>query len=93
MRSVSTLDMHTACKYLDRMPNLQVRNVPEELHRSLKAKAALEGSSLSAFLLTELEKIAKRPTLRELRQRLRRREPVRLNPTAAQIVRELRERD
>lgn len=75
------------------MPNLQVRNVPEELHRTLKAKAALEGSSLSAFLLTELEKIAKRPTLRELRQRLRQREPVHLNPTAAQIVRELRERD
>lgn len=93
MRSVSTLDMHTACKYPGRMPNLQVRNVPEELHRTLKAKAALEGSSLSAFLLTELEKIAKRPTLRELRQRLRQREPVHLNPTAAQIVRELRERD
>lgn len=93
MRSVSTLDMHMACKHPDCMPHLQVRNVSEELHRTLKEKAALEGSSLSAFLLTELEKIAKRPTLRELRQRLRRREPVRLNPPAAQVIRELRERE
>ena len=75
------------------MPNLQVRNVPEKLHRTLKAKAALEGTSLSAFLLPELEKIAKRPTRREFLQRLRTREPVRLNPTAAEIIRELRERD
>ena len=75
------------------MPNLQVRNVPEELHRTLKAKAALEGMSLSAFLLPELEKIAKRPTRREFLQRLRTREPVHLNPTAAEIIRELRERD
>lgn len=75
------------------MPNLQVRNVPEKLHRTLKAKAALEGTSLSAFLLPELEKIAKRPTRREFLQRLRMREPVHLNPTAAQIIREMRDRD
>ena len=75
------------------MPNLQVRNVPGELHRTLKAKAALEGTSLSAFLLPELEKLAKRPTRREFLQRLRTREPVHLNPTAAEIIRELRERD
>lgn len=75
------------------MPNLQVRNVPEELHRTLKAKAALEGKSLSAFLLAELERIAKHPTRREFLQRLRTREPVHLNPTAAEIIRELRERD
>ena len=75
------------------MPNIQIRNVPEDLHRVLKAKAAIEGSSLSDFLLAELEQVAKRPTLRELRQRLRRREPVHLTPTAAEVIRELRERD
>ena len=75
------------------MPNLQVRNVPEKLHRTLKAKAALEGTSLSAFLLPELEKIAKLPTRREFLQRLRRREPVHLNPTAVEIIREMRDRD
>ena len=75
------------------MPNLQVRNVPEDLHRALKAKAATEGSSLSDFVLSELEKIAKRPTLRELRHRLRQREPIHLSPTAAEAIRELRDRD
>jgi len=75
------------------MPTLQVRNVPEELHRTLKAKAALEGMSLSEFLVQQLEKLAKRPTRREFRQRLHQREPIHLNPTAAQIIRELRDRD
>ena len=75
------------------MPNLQIRNVPEDLHRSLETKAATEGSSLSDFVLAELEKIAKRPTHRELRQRLRERESVQLTPTAAEAIRELREQD
>ena len=75
------------------MPNLQVRNVPEKLHRTLKAKAALEGRSLSAFLLPELEKIAQRPTRQEFLQRLRMREAVHLNPTAVEIIREMRDRD
>ena len=75
------------------MSNIQIRNVPEDLHRTLKSKAAIEGSSLSEFLLAELEQIARRPTHRELRERLRRREPVRLSPTAAEAIREVRERD
>ena len=75
------------------MPTLQVRNVPEELHRTLKAKASLEGMSLSAFLVQELEKLAKIPTRRGLHQRLRQREPIHLNPTAVQIIRALRDRD
>ena len=70
-----------------------MRNVPEELHRTLKAKASLEGMSLSAFLVRELEKLAKIPTRREFRQRLLLREPIHLNPTAARIIRELRDRD
>ena len=75
------------------MPNIQIRNVPEDLHRILKAKAAIEGSSLSDFVRAELEQIAKRPTPRELRMRLRRRDPVQLSPTAADIIREFRDRD
>lgn len=85
--------MHFACAYHEFVPNLQVRNVPEDLHRTLKAKAATEGLSLSDFVLSELEKVAKRPTPRELRERLHRREPVRLSPTAAEVIRELRDRD
>lgn len=75
------------------MSNLQVRNVPERLHRVLKAKAAIEGSSLSDFVLAELEKLALRPTPRELRERLRQREAVYLNPSAAQLIRERRDRE
>ncbi len=75
------------------MPNLQVRNVSPELHRALKAKAAIEGSSLSDFVLAELEKVALRPTPRELRERLRRRSAVHPSPSAAEVVRERRERD
>ena len=75
------------------MPNIQKRKVPEELHRVLKAKAATEGSSLSDFVLAELAQLAKRPTPGELHERLRRREPVHLSPTAAEVIREARERD
>ena len=75
------------------MPNLQVRNVPEELHRVLKAKAAIEGSSLSDFVLAELEKLALRPTPRELGERLRQRSAIVLNPPAAHVIRERRDRD
>ena len=75
------------------MPNLQVRNVPETLHRALKAKAAIEGSSLSDFVLAELEKVALRPTPRELGERLRQRSAIRLNPPAADVIRERRDRD
>ena len=53
----------------------------------------MEGSSLSDFVLAELKQIAERPTLRELRLRLRQREPVHLTPTVAEAIRELRERD
>lgn len=73
------------------MANLQVRNVPAELHRVLKAKAAFEGASLSDFVLAELEKLARRPTPRELRERLRQRSAVHPNPPAADVIRERRE--
>ena len=75
------------------MPNIQIRNVPEDLHRVLKTKAATTGSSLSDFVLAELVQLAKRPTLGELRERLRAREPVDLSPTAADVIREVRDRD
>lgn len=64
---------------------VQIRNVPDELHRKLKARAALEGLSLSDYLLAEIERSAERPTLREIRERLRQRTPVvpRLSPADA----------
>jgi plasmid stability protein len=55
---------------------IQIRNVPDALHRHLKARAALEGKSLSDYLLKEIRDAAERPTIEELRARLARRSPV-----------------
>ena len=70
---------------------IQVRNVPDSLHRTLKAQAALSGMSLSDFLLAEIRQVAERPTIGELRERLRRRSRVATTVSAAEAVR--RERD
>ena len=52
---------------------IQLRNVPDALHRGLKARAAMAGMSLSDYLLAEIKEIAERPTLAELRERLHKR--------------------
>ena len=52
---------------------IQIRNVPDALHRRLKSRAALAGMSLSDYLLSEIRQAAERPTLDELRARLERR--------------------
>jgi len=66
---------------------IQLRNVPDALHRTLKARAAIAGMSLSDYLLAEIREIAERPTLSELRQRVERRQPVNLPVPAATAVR------
>lgn len=66
---------------------IQLRNVPDDLHRKLKARAALEGMSLSDYLLAEIRHIAERPTLAELQQRLRRRAATALQELPADAVR------
>ena len=70
---------------------IQVRNVPDALHRGLKARAAMAGMSLSDYLLAELKEIAERPTLLELRQRLHRHRPVSEEIDTALLVREERD--
>jgi plasmid stability protein len=70
---------------------IQLRNVPDALHRSLKARAALAGMSLSDYLLAEIREIAERPTLAELRDRLHKRKPVSAELDTALLVREERE--
>jgi plasmid stability protein len=55
---------------------IQIRNVPDALHRRLKSRAALAGMSLSDYLLTEIRDLAERPTIEELRARLERRSRV-----------------
>ena len=70
---------------------IQLRNVPDALHRALKARAAMAGMSLSDYLLAEIKEVAERPTLAELRERLHKRRPVSAQLDTSQLVREERE--
>jgi plasmid stability protein len=66
---------------------VQIRNVPEALHRQLKSRAALAGMSLSDYLLSELRQVAERPTMDELRERLRARPETAPSVPPAEAVR------
>jgi antitoxin FitA len=84
--------MVDTCKYACYMSKMvQLRNVPDALHRLLKARAAMAGMSLSDYLLGEIKEIAERPTLAELRVRLHKREPVAVELDTARLVQEERE--
>jgi hypothetical protein len=86
------LDMLKTCEYVFCMSRMiQLRNVPDELHRALKARAALAGMSLSDYLISEIRLIAERPTLGELRRRLKTRKPVQPPETTVEAVREERD--
>lgn len=87
------LDMCTTCRYVLAMAKMiQLRHVPDELHRRLKARAALEGLSLSDYLLQEVRRVAERPTLAELMTRLAQRTPIITRVPPAKAVRAERER-
>ncbi len=80
--------MFPTCLYVEHMSTMiQLRHVPDDLHRKLKARAALAGMSLSDYLLREIRDIAERPSITELRARLDRRAPVRPTLSPAKAVR------
>ena len=70
---------------------IQIRNVPEEVHREVKARASRAGMSLSDFLLREVERIVDAPPLEEVLARGAARERPSLSETPAEVIR--RERD
>ncbi|MBA3301997.1 MAG: toxin-antitoxin system HicB family antitoxin [Thermoleophilaceae bacterium] len=72
---------------------VQIRDVPEDVHRTLKARAAKRGVSLSAFVREYLEIVANRPDPEEVWARIESREPVELSKSAAEYVREGREEE
>jgi plasmid stability protein len=85
------VDMLITCMYVVNMSKMiQLRNVPESLHRKLKARAAMEGLSLSDYLIAEISHSAQRPTVKELRDRLHKRSSVTPTVSPAQAVREER---
>lgn len=69
------VDMCITCNYhLHMSKMIQLRHVPDALHRQLKARAALSGLPLSDYLIREVRKIAEQPTPEEMRERLRHRD-------------------
>jgi plasmid stability protein len=84
--------MRRTCLHVVRMGKMiQIRNVPDKIHRTLKARAAQAGMSLSEYLLREVKKVAERPTVEELIERIRKRGPLTQDVSGADLVREGRE--
>ena len=82
------IDMCRTCSYAGRMTVMvQIRNVPSELHRRLKARAAMAGMTLSDYLLHEIRRVAERPSVDELRARLRARPSVAPSVPPARAIR------
>ena len=87
-----SLDMFSTCRHVFNMPvMIQLRNVPDALHRRLKSRAAMAGMSLSDYLLAEIAQVAERPTVDELRARLASRSASALKTSPAKAVRAERE--
>ncbi len=71
---------------------IQIRNVPDDLHKAFKIRAAQEGMSLSDYLLREMRNAAAKPTLREFFHKLAQRKTVELKDSAVNILRNERDR-
>jgi antitoxin FitA len=73
------------------MKMLQIRNVPDDLHRSLKERAAREGTTMSELVLRELPRLAHKPSPEQVLARIRQRAPVG-GPAAAELIGSERDR-
>ena len=84
--------MCSTCNYTKHMPKMiQIRNVPDTIHRRIKARAALAGMSLSDYLLREIRESHEKPTPAELRKRLASQSRVKLKSSVVEILREERD--
>lgn len=89
--SMLTFNSHvTSVFHMGRM--VQIRNMPEPIHRKLKARAAEAGLSFSDYLLRQLKTVVEQPTLDEILDRLRDREVFQPKTSAARVLREERDR-
>ncbi len=70
---------------------IQIRNVPDELHRTLKVRAAKAGMTLSDYLLSEIEQVAKKPTLHEWLEQVSRDDPVEVDEPPEVVIRRMRD--
>ena len=72
-------------------PHHQIRNVPEKVHRRLKARAAAEGMTLTDYVARLIDRDLAKPSLAEVAARLRKRAPVELDTPAWAIIRQERD--
>ncbi|MDQ1470119.1 MAG: hypothetical protein QOJ99_1599 [Bryobacterales bacterium] len=70
---------------------IQIRNVPDDIHRTLKARAAAAGMSMSDYILQDLKRLAERPTLPEWFEGLKKLKPIKTTETTEQIIRAMRD--
>ena len=70
---------------------VQIRNVPSEFHRRLKARAAMEGMSMSDYILREVGKALEHPMRQEVLERVRARSVRALKRSPAMVIREERD--
>ena len=86
--------MRSTCVIVYRMSKMiQIRNVPDDLHRTLKVRAAQAGMTLSNYLLSEIEQVANKPTMEEWLERVSRDEPVEVDESPEVIIRRIRDAD
>jgi antitoxin FitA len=72
---------------------IEIRNVPDELHRTLKVSAAQTGMTLSDYLLSEIEQVAAKPTMKEWLERVAKLEPVEVDEPPEVTIRRMRDAD
>ena len=70
---------------------IQIRNVPEHIHRTLKARSALLGKSLSDLILEELQAMVSVPSAQELQLELKNAAPFAMRASAAELIRQERD--
>ncbi len=76
------------------MPKMiQIRNVPDDLHRTLKVRAAKAGMTLSDYLLSEIEQVASKPTMKEWLERVAKLEPTEVDEPPEVTIRRIRDAD
>lgn len=91
MMAGAAIDMRITCDNVNSMSAMiQIRNVPDDIHRRLKARAAMAGMSLSDYLLKEISAVAARPTMEELLARLATRSRVEPDESPEDAIRALR---
>ena len=86
--SFSAVDMKYSCFHINRMSTMiQIRNVPDVMHRRLKVRAAMEGVSMSQYVMWAIERALERPSRRELLAAIRRQPELVLGASPADVLR------